>query len=149
MKSTRLLKMKQIQGIKWIKVGSRSVFLTFCNTSSSAKMLCYLHVATLLPFLQVFLNMFHSFTSWYFPCHLQVIHFIKKRSNMGLQKNNHRRLYMKCVKCMRLKSSEILSNDTSKVKVVAIPLCHSASLREKSAEVAGNEMKTSEIRNSK
>lgn len=85
-KSTRLLKMKQIQGIKWIKVGSRSVFLTCCNNSSSAKMFCYLHVATLLPFLQVFLNMFHGFTSWYFPRHLQVIHFIKKRSNMGLQK---------------------------------------------------------------
>lgn len=132
----------------WIKV----CFLTFCNNSSSAKMFCYLDVATLLPFLQVFLNMFHSFTSWYFPCHLQVIHFIKNDPTWGhgvAKKTTTGGFCMKCMKCMRLKSSEILSNDTSKVKVVAIPLCHSASLREKSAEVAGNEMKPSEIRNSK
>ena len=89
----------------------------------------------------------HNFTSWYFRCHLQVIHSSKTIQHGVAKKNNHRRLYMKGMKCMRLKSSEILSNDTSKVKVVAIPLCHSASLSEKSAEVAGNEIKRSEIRN--
>lgn len=83
----------------------------------------------LLPCLHMF-DMFHSFTSRYFCCHLQVIHFISNDPGVARKTPD-------AVKC--LKPSKILSKDTSKVKVVVIPLCHSAS-RKKSgcitAEVA-------------